>query len=121
MVYVIVPARGGMRALGGCCSGDAYENSAAFTAGYQRAMWICAALLVAGALIAYATVRDDVLEADPTAARVQTPAAGDQSGSVPAPRPATQCKTHCAVGAPPWSPPVADRPARPAEPPASLP
>lgn len=85
-------------------SGDAYEDPAAFTSGYQRAMWICAALLAMGALLAYATIRDDVLAAEPTAARVRPAAAGEQPAPVRVRRPAGQCKTHCAVGAPPLEP-----------------
>jgi hypothetical protein len=56
-----------------------------FSDGFRLAMPLCAALLVAGAVLTLLTVGDDVLRAAPQ----------DQ---------APQCKTHCAVGAPPLEP-----------------
>jgi EmrB/QacA subfamily drug resistance transporter len=43
-------------------SGEDYRNPPAFTAGYHAALLICAALLVLGALIAWLTIRADLLE-----------------------------------------------------------
>ncbi|WP_369132110.1 MFS transporter [Modestobacter sp. I12A-02662] len=44
-------------------SGDDYADPAAFSDGYRAAMWVCAGLMAAGGVIAYATVRDDALAA----------------------------------------------------------
>ena len=43
-------------------SGDDYTDPAAFTGGYRAAMAICAALFVAGGLISWTTIRNDVLQ-----------------------------------------------------------
>ncbi|MFI0356056.1 MFS transporter [Actinomadura sp. 9N407] len=66
-------------------TGDAYENPAVFSDGFQTAMPLCAALLAAGAVLTFLTVGDDVLRAAPEERE-------------------PQCKTHCAVGAPPLEP-----------------
>ncbi|MGW5850236.1 MFS transporter [Streptomyces sp. NPDC055254] len=63
---------------------DAYLSADLFDASFRRAMPWCAGALVLGAAVAWAGVR--------------TPAAG-------APQP--QCRTQCAVGAPPLEPPGA--------------
>jgi hypothetical protein len=44
-------------------SGSDYAQPAAFTDGYRAAMVICAALFAAGAAVAWATIRNDVLRA----------------------------------------------------------
>jgi Na+/melibiose symporter-like transporter len=43
-------------------SGDDYAMPEAFTAGYRTAMGICAVLFAVGGLVAWRTIRDDVLE-----------------------------------------------------------
>ncbi|QEU82681.1 DHA2 family efflux MFS transporter permease subunit [Streptomyces subrutilus] len=63
---------------------EAYRSADQFDAAFGRAMPWCAGILVVGAVLAWATVR--------------TPAAG-------APQP--QCRTQCAVTAPPLEPPAA--------------
>ncbi|MCX5192689.1 MFS transporter [Streptomyces sp. NBC_00249] len=68
---------------------DAYLSADAFDAAFDRAMPWCAGVLVVGAALAWTTVR--------------TPAPG---------APHAQCRTQCAVCAPPLEPP-GDRPARP--------
>ncbi|MFB4320441.1 MFS transporter [Actinomadura sp. 21ATH] len=66
-------------------TGDAYDNAAVFSDGFRTAMPLCAALLAAGAVLTFLTVGDDVLRAAPEETE-------------------PQCKTHCAVGAPPLEP-----------------
>jgi EmrB/QacA subfamily drug resistance transporter len=39
-------------------SGNAYRDAAVFTAAYRTAMWICAGLLVAGALLSWVLIRN---------------------------------------------------------------
>lgn len=65
---------------------DSYLSAPAFDAAFGRAMPWCAGALVAGAALAWATVR--------------SPAPGE-------PHPHAQCRTQCAVGAPPLEPPTA--------------
>src|SRR5918992_2884692 len=66
-------------------TGDAYQEPATFNDGFHTAMIISAALLVAGAVLSYLTVRRDVLDTAPKSAE-------------PA------CRSHCAVSAPPLEP-----------------
>ncbi|XVQ14466.1 MFS transporter [Spirillospora sp. CA-255316] len=66
-------------------TGDAFDDPAAFSDGFQLAMPVCAALLAAGAALSFFTVDDDVLRAAP---EEREPC----------------CKMHCAVGAPPLEP-----------------
>jgi EmrB/QacA subfamily drug resistance transporter len=66
-------------------TGDAYADPAAFAAGFRTSMVVSAVLLAAGAVLTYFTVHDDVLRAAPETA-------------VP------ECRTHCAVSAPPLEP-----------------
>ena len=66
-------------------TGDAYTNPSAFSAGFRTAMVVSAVLLLAGAVLTYLTVHDDVLRTAPVAAE-------------------PECKMHCAVGAPPLEP-----------------
>lgn len=47
-------------------SGDDYARPEAFTDGYALAMRLCAGLVALGGLVAFATIRTDVLEPDPT-------------------------------------------------------
>ena len=47
-------------------SGDDYARPDAFTDGYALAMRLCAGLLAVGGLVSLLTIRDDVLEPDPT-------------------------------------------------------
>jgi EmrB/QacA subfamily drug resistance transporter len=44
-------------------SGDDYNRPAVFSLGYERAMWICVALLVAGGAISFALIRNPDLSA----------------------------------------------------------
>jgi EmrB/QacA subfamily drug resistance transporter len=67
-------------------SGADYRDPAAFAAGFRAAMLICAALLAAGGVLAWLTIRNDVLVDEPAPAP---------------PKAHPQCRTHCAVGAPP--------------------
>lgn len=66
-------------------SGEGYRDPAAFDAAYERAMAICAGLMLAGGVLAWATIRNDVLvrRRDEEADR----------------------RSHCGVGAPPLQPP----------------
>ncbi|MCP2340789.1 MFS transporter [Actinomadura rupiterrae] len=63
-------------------TGDAYRDPAKFSHGFHQAMLVCAGMLVAGAVLTLFTVKEDTLKAAP-----------------PSQKP--ECKTHCAVGAPP--------------------
>jgi hypothetical protein len=65
---------------------DAYRSAAEFGATFRRAMPMCAGVLVLGALIAFATVRNP-------------------KGAVPE----GECRTHCGVAAPPLEPVDEDR------------
>ncbi|MEW2359761.1 MFS transporter [Spirillospora sp. NPDC029432] len=76
-------------------TGDAYENPAVFSDGFRTAMPLCAALLVAGAVLTFLTVGDDVLRAAPEETE-------------------PQCRMHCAVGAPPLEPDRDQAPPAPA-------
>ncbi|WP_431043508.1 MFS transporter [Streptomyces sp. P1-3] len=68
---------------------DAYRSADRFDDAFRLAMGLCAVLLVLGALLAWFTVRSDVL----------APAA---EGEPPHCR--AECRTHCAVAAPPLDP-----------------
>ncbi|MCX4091851.1 MFS transporter [Nocardia sp. alder85J] len=62
--------------------GEAYTDPALFASGLHRSLLFCAVAMLAGAVLTVFTVSDDALRAVP---KSLTP----------------QCKTHCAVGAPP--------------------
>ncbi|MEU9118009.1 MFS transporter [Streptomyces sp. NPDC048483] len=68
---------------------EAYRSADQFAAAFQRAMLLCAVILLAGALIAWLTVRTDVLR-----------------GAAPAgPEPChPECQYHCGTSAPPLDP-----------------
>lgn len=66
-------------------TGAAYESPARFASGFRMAMTVSAALLLAGALLSFRIVRDDVLSEAPDEAE-------------------PQCKIHCSVAAPPLEP-----------------
>jgi EmrB/QacA subfamily drug resistance transporter len=66
-------------------TGEAYNDPAQFSDGFALAMPVCAALLAAGAVLTFFTVDDRTLRAAP-------------------PKQEPQCRTHCAVGAPPLEP-----------------
>lgn len=83
-------------------SGDDYRVPSAFGAGFRAATMLCAGLLVAGAVLAWATISSDAL--------LETPPEGDESAGgtggtgepgQPARRPEPPCRHHCAIGAPP--------------------
>ena len=65
-------------------TGTAYASPYVFTAGYHRAMLVCAALMAVAALVAFRTVRGDILGA---------------------PRKRPEPRPHCGVNAPPLEPP----------------
>ncbi|MFF4648641.1 MFS transporter [Streptomyces sp. NPDC001380] len=69
-------------------SGDDYHDPAAFGTSFDAALLVCAGLLAAGAVLAWCTIRSDVLR-------------GPQAPAEPPP-----CRCHCAVGAPPLQPPA---------------
>ena len=69
-------------------SNEGYHDPEAFGRAFHAALLVCAGLLVAGAALAWATIRSDVLREEP---------------GPPAPPP---CRHHCAVGAPPLQAPV---------------
>lgn len=71
-------------------SDSGYHDPAAFGAAFDSALLVCAGLLAAGGLLAWCTIRSDVLR--------RTEAA---EGPPP-------CRRHCAVGAPPLQPPARD-------------
>ncbi|MCU1647956.1 MAG: putative actinorhodin transporter [Nocardia sp.] len=66
-------------------TGDAYTNPSKFEHGFRMALLTCAVLMIAAAVLAFLTVRDDALSTAPPSA-------------------APQCKVHCAIGAPPLEP-----------------
>jgi EmrB/QacA subfamily drug resistance transporter len=66
-------------------TGDAYRNPALFAIGFRTSLTVSAVCLLAGAGLTLLTVRDDALRVAPAEA-------------------APQCKSHCAVGAPPLEP-----------------
>jgi EmrB/QacA subfamily drug resistance transporter len=66
-------------------TGDAFDNPAVFSDGFQKATLVSAAMLLAGAVLSFLTVRNDVLTAAP-------------------PDSEPECKIHCAVNAPPLEP-----------------
>jgi len=45
-------------------SGTDYDHPDVFTAGYRTAMVVCAGLFAVGGIVAWLTIRHDVLEAD---------------------------------------------------------
>ncbi|MEE1926967.1 MFS transporter [Streptomyces sp. TRM 70351] len=92
---------------------DAYRNPAAFDASFGRAMTWCAAVLAVGAVVAWLSVRGDVLESGGEAegggaekpGEADGAAAGGGGGAPEGPRPCgPRCRTHCAVSAPPLDP-----------------
>lgn len=76
-------------------TGDAYENPAEFSRGFEAAMVTCAALLAAGAVLSFLTVDE---------AALRTP-----SGEQVEP----ECRTQCGVGAPQLQPEPETVPAGP--------
>ncbi|PJN41354.1 MFS transporter [Streptomyces sp. CB02959] len=68
---------------------EAYRSAPAFAAAFHRAMPLCAAVLLLGALIAWLTVRSDVLH--PTEPETAEPCHAE-------------CTYHCGVSAPPLDP-----------------
>jgi EmrB/QacA subfamily drug resistance transporter len=85
LAVAVLPAVAGL-------TGASYSDPVALTAGWKTAMWVCAALCVAGGLIALG-VRNDVLAGDSGAA----PAAPDEVDEAPHPG---DC-LHCGVEGPP--------------------
>ncbi|MFJ9417030.1 MFS transporter [Streptomyces sp. NPDC101227] len=70
-------------------SPEAYRSADEFAATFRRAMPLCAGILLAGALIAWLTVRTDVL-------RGAAPEAPERCHA--------ECQYHCGVSAPPLDP-----------------
>jgi EmrB/QacA subfamily drug resistance transporter len=73
-----------------------YHSPVLFSAGFRTAMLICAGLLLLGSLLSAAAISSDVLRPEP---------------GRPIARP--ECRTCCAVGAPPLEPEPQPEPARP--------
>ncbi|KPC62897.1 MFS transporter [Streptomyces chattanoogensis] len=70
-------------------SPEAYRSATEFAAAFRRAMLLCAVILLVGALIAWLTVRPDVLRpAEPEVPQPCHP----------------ECRYHCGVSAPPLDP-----------------
>jgi EmrB/QacA subfamily drug resistance transporter len=98
-------------ALAGIGAGEGGYASASFADGYQRALWISAAILLVAAVLAAATVRNDLLEDDevpgttPATAQGTTGTTGTTQATaaagVPAAAGPVRQLPHCAVGAPP--------------------
>jgi len=98
-------------------SGSDYHNPEAFDDGFRLAAYVCAGFLAAGGLLAVGAIRNDVIAPVAGGRSVATaPAAGDSARDVAAaarsvlrnrPR-QPQCRTHCAVGAPPLEPASSD-------------
>ncbi|MBL1096051.1 MFS transporter [Streptomyces coffeae] len=89
-------------------SEEAYRSADRFSESFRRAMPICAVVLVVGAVLAWTTVRSDVLETPETPreeAGVPVEAAG-AAGREERPRAPCrpQCAYHCGVTAPPLDP-----------------
>ncbi|MEU6080073.1 MFS transporter [Streptomyces sp. NPDC047108] len=83
---------------------EAYRSATEFDATFQRSMPICAGVLLVGAVIAVLAVRSDALAPAP-------------SGE---PQPCrAQCRTYCAVNAPPLDPGDARKPGEPRRTPAA--
>ncbi|MEU1804354.1 MFS transporter [Streptomyces sp. NPDC019937] len=89
---------------------EAYRSADRFSESFRKAMPICAAVLVVGALIAWRTVRADALEwAGGAEAEAETEQEGARAAEERPCRP--ECAYHCGVGAPPLDP--GERPGRP--------
>ncbi|MET7935885.1 DHA2 family efflux MFS transporter permease subunit [Streptomyces sp. NPDC005322] len=97
---------------------EAYRSAVLFSESFRRAMPICAAVLVVGALIAWRTVRADALrqagvappEAEEAAERPKE-RPGERPGEQPVEPPCRpECAYHCGVFAPPLDP--GERPKR---------
>jgi Na+/melibiose symporter-like transporter len=69
-------------------SGNDYTRPDALAAGFRTAMMVCAALLAVGGLLAFATIRNDVLDQEDTAEE----------------QPKSPRRSHCAVDGPPLQP-----------------
>ena len=70
-------------------SGGDFEDPAAFADGFRAAMFVASGLAVLGAALAFLTIRNDVLEAEPAATEERAPA------------PQRRHASHCAVGGAP--------------------
>lgn len=76
-------------------TGSDYADPSAFTDGFRQSMFVCAGLLGAGAVLALARIRSDVL------AQPAEPVAAEE----PVHRhPEPACHVHCGVGSPPLDP-----------------
>lgn len=81
-------------------SGEDYRRATAFGNGFRSAMFISAGLLAAGSLLAWATIRSDVLRLAPEEPAPAGPA----------------CRHHCAITAPPLQEaPAREAPGAPGE------
>ncbi|MET7903129.1 MFS transporter [Streptomyces sp. NPDC005336] len=86
---------------------EAYRSADRFSESFRRAMPICAGVLVVGALIAWRTVRSDVLKQTGAEAQEAEEGAAERPKERPC-RP--ECAYHCGVSAPPLDP--GERPKR---------
>ncbi|MGK5630941.1 MFS transporter [Streptomyces sp. URMC 123] len=86
---------------------EVYRSAAEFDATFRRAMVMCAGVLVAAAVVAWLTVRSDVLEegaAPAGARRAPEPEPGGEAAREGAGRCHPECAYHCPVSAPPLDP-----------------
>ncbi|GDY55300.1 hypothetical protein SVIO_059230 [Streptomyces violaceusniger] len=91
---------------------EAYRSADAFSSTFRRAMPICAGVLLLGAILAWRTVRSDVLEqagvevgAGPERVGAEVPAEGAEGVARAAGPPCRpECAYHCGVSAPPLDP-----------------
>jgi len=74
-------------------SGDQYADPGLLSSAFRMSMLISAGLLVAGGVLAFATIRSTVLNEPPPGEPVTAE-----------PREQSPCRMHCAVGAPPLHP-----------------
>ncbi|QLH23132.1 DHA2 family efflux MFS transporter permease subunit [Streptomyces sp. Rer75] len=96
---------------------EAYRSADLFSESFRRAMPICAAVLVVGALIAWRAVRADALERAGSVEPGEAGEPGEEGARAAEERPCRpECAYHCGVGAPPLDP--GERPRRPGGPPA---
>ncbi len=83
LIIAALPAMVGLGA-------EAYDRPPAMLDAFQGSVYICAGLLVLGALVSALLVRPDALTPEPDVA--------------PRPQPEAPCRRHCAVNAPPLQP-----------------
>jgi EmrB/QacA subfamily drug resistance transporter len=98
IAVAVLPAVAGL-------SGDDYTDPAAFAGGFRIALLVSVGLLIVGAALAAATIRNDVLAGEPGA---PAPSRGDTRAVTP-PGPRVRSTRYCAVDGPPIHPGAAHR------------